>query len=104
MDSTTSIYIAGHRGLVGSALTRTLSSRGHTNLITRTYAKLDLTNQAAVNEFFAAEKPELVFLAAAELVNLGSSCIYPKLAPPSMKEEHLLTLTLSPTRMETAKP
>ena len=133
MDVTTPIYIAGHRGLVGSALVRTLQNRGYTNLITRTRAELDLTNQAAVNEFFAAERPEVVFLAAAKvggimanntyradfiydniaiatnviraayehgtakLVNLGSSCIYPKHAPQPMKEEHLLTGPLEPT-------
>ncbi len=133
MHTTTPIYIAGHRGLVGSALVRTLESHGYTNLITRTRSELDLTNQAAVNEFFAAVKPELVFLAAAKvggimanntyradfiyenlaiatnviraawehgtakLINLGSSCIYPKLAPQPMKEEHLLTGPLEPT-------
>ena len=133
IDTTTPIYIAGHRGLVGSALMRALTARGYTNLITRTRSELDLTNQAAVNEFFATEKPGLVFLAAAKvggimanntyradfiydnlaiatnviraayehgtakLINLGSSCIYPKLAPQPMKEEHLLTGPLEPT-------
>ena len=133
MNPTTPIYIAGHRGLVGTALVRALESRGYANLITRTRAELDLTNQAAVNDFFASEKPEVVFLAAAKvggimanntyradfiydniaiatnvirsayehgtakLVNLGSSCIYPKHAPQPMKEEHLLTGPLEPT-------
>ena len=127
------IYISGHRGLVGSAVTRALTARGYTNLITRSRAELDLTNQAAVHDFFAAAQPELVFLAAArvggimanstykadfiydnlviasnvihaayehgtaKLINLGSSCIYPKLAPQPMKEEHLLTGPLEPT-------
>ncbi len=139
------IYIAGHRGLVGSALMRRLllpspaSGRGvggegpYTNLLTRTHAELDLTDQAAVDAFFAAEKPDYVFLAAAKvggihandtypaefirdnlaiqtnvihaayrhgvkrLLFLGSSCIYPKLAPQPMKEEHLLTSELEPT-------
>ena len=133
MNPTTPLYIAGHRGLVGTALVRALESCGYTNLITRTRAELDLTNQAAVNDFFASEKPEVVFLAAAKvggimanntyradfiydniaiatnvirsayehgtakLVNLGSSCIYPKHAPQPMKEEHLLTGPLEPT-------
>lgn len=133
MNSTTRIYIAGHRGLVGSALMRALESRGYTNLITRARSELDLTNQAAVNDFFAIERPEVVFLAAArvggimanntyradfiydniaiatnvvraaydhgaaKLINLGSSCIYPKHAPQPMKEEHLLSGPLEPT-------
>ena len=133
MNLSTPIYIAGHRGLVGSALVRALTARGYTNLIMRTRAELDLTNQAAVNDFFATQKPELVFLAAAKvggimanntykadfiydniaiatnviraayehgaakLVNLGSSCIYPRHAPQPMKEEHLLTGPLEPT-------
>lgn len=127
------IYVAGHRGLVGSALMRTLRDQGHTNFLTRTHAELDLTNQAAVDAFFATEKPDYVFLAAAKvggihanntypaefirdnlaiqtniihaayknnvkrLLFLGSSCIYPKLAPQPMKEEHLLTSELEPT-------
>lgn len=127
------IYIAGHRGLVGSALERNLRDRGYSNFLTRTHGQLDLTNQAAVEDFFAAEKPEYVFLAAAKvggihandtypaefvrdnlviqcnvihaayrnyvkrLLFLGSSCIYPKLAPQPMKEEYLLTGPLEPT-------
>ncbi|HMM68505.1 MAG TPA: GDP-L-fucose synthase [Dokdonella sp.] len=127
------IYIAGHRGLVGSALMRNLRDKGYTNFLTRTHAELDLTSQAAVEAFFAAEKPDYVFLAAAKvggihanntypaefirdnlaiqsnvihaayknkvkrLLFLGSSCIYPKLAPQPMKEEHLLTSELEPT-------
>jgi GDP-L-fucose synthase len=127
------IYIAGHRGLVGSALVRNLQAKGYTNFLTRTHAELDLTCQAAVETFFAAEKPDYVFLAAAKvggihanntypaefirdnlaiqtniihaaykndvkrLLFLGSSCIYPKLAPQPMKEEHLLTSELEPT-------
>ena len=145
MDKHAKIYVAGHRGLVGSALMRRLSlpspanGRGaggegpHTNLVTRTHAELDLTDQAAVEAFFADEKPDYVFLAAARvggihanneypaefirdnlaiqtniihaawknnvkrLLFLGSSCIYPKLAPQPMKEEHLLTGPLEPT-------
>jgi len=127
------IYIAGHRGLVGSALMRILRDRRYENFVTRTHAELDLTSQAAVDAFFAAEKLDYVFLAAAKvggihanntypaefirdnlaiqtnvihaayknnvkrLLFLGSSCIYPKLAPQPMKEEHLLTSELEPT-------
>jgi GDP-L-fucose synthase len=139
------IYIAGHRGLVGSALVRNLTtlspSRGegrgeggvYSNILTRTHAELDLTSQVAVDAFFAAEKPDYVFLAAAKvggilanntypaefirdnlaiqtniihaayknnvkrLLFLGSSCIYPRLAPQPMKEEHLLTGELEAT-------
>ncbi len=133
MDKNARIYVAGHRGLVGSGLTRNLLSRGYTKLINRTHAELDLTNQAAVEAFFNSEKPDYVFLAAARvggiyanneypaefirdnlaiqtniihaawknkvrrLLFLGSSCIYPKLAPQPMKEEHLLTGLLEPT-------
>jgi GDP-L-fucose synthase len=127
------IYIAGHRGLVGTALMRNLAARGFADFVTRTHAELDLTNQSAVEAFFAEEKPDYVFLAAAKvggihannthpaefirdnlaiqtnilhaaykndvkrLLFLGSSCIYPKLAPQPMKEEHLLTSELEPT-------
>lgn len=133
MDKQAKIYIAGHRGLVGSAIMRNLQERGHANLLTRTHAELDLTNQAATDAFFAQEKPDYVFLAAAKvggilannnfpaefirdnlaiqnniihaaynngvkrLMFLGSSCIYPKLAPQPMKEECLLTGPLEPT-------
>ena len=133
MEANAKIYIAGHRGLVGSALMRNLSEKGYENLLTRTHAELDLTDQAAVEAFLAAEKPDYVFLAAAKvggihanneypaefirdnlaiqthiihaawknqvkrLLFLGSSCIYPKLAPQPMKEEHLLTGPLEPT-------
>jgi GDP-L-fucose synthase len=127
------IYVAGHRGLVGSALVRCLKARGCRNLILRTRSELDLLNQQAVLDFFAAERPEFVFLAAAKvggilanntypadfiyqnlaiqnhiihsahlhrverLLFLGSSCIYPKLAPQPMREEYLLTGPLEPT-------
>jgi len=127
------IYIAGHRGLVGTALMRTLRAKGYSNFLTRTHAELDLTDQAAVAAFFAAEKPDYVFLAAAKvggihannsypaefirdnlaiqtniihaaykndvkrMLFLGSSCIYPKLAPQPMKEADLLTGPLEPT-------
>lgn len=127
------IFVAGHRGLVGSAIVRKLQADGATNLLLRTRQELDLTDQAAVAAFFAAEKPEYVFLAAAKVggiqanntrpaeflyenlaiqanvihsawVNgakklcfLGSSCIYPKLAPQPLKEEYLLTGPLEPT-------
>jgi GDP-L-fucose synthase len=127
------IYIAGHRGMVGSAILRKLESEGFSNLVVRTSSELDLRNQAGVSEFFALEKPEFVFLAAAKvggiianntyraeflyenlaiqnnvihssykngvkkLMYLGSSCIYPKLAPQPLKEEYLLTGLLEPT-------
>ena len=127
------IYVAGHRGMVGSAIVRTLEQRGQANFVTRTHAELDLTNQAAVQAFFASEKPTQVYLAAAKvggihanntyptefiyqnlmvqtnvidaafrsgvqkLLFLGSSCIYPKLAPQPMAEDALLTGTLEPT-------
>lgn len=133
MQKDSKIYIAGHRGLVGSAVLRQLKSEGYQNLIVRTSAELDLCNQKAVNDFFTKEKPEYVFLAAAKvggihanntypadfiynnlmiatnviqaayqnnvtkLLNLGSSCIYPKLAPQPIKEEYLLTGELEPT-------
>jgi GDP-L-fucose synthase len=127
------IYIAGHRGLVGSAIVRSLRQQGFTNLLLRTRAELDLLNTSAVNDFFAKEKPEHVVLAAAKvggilanntypadfirdnliiqtniiessrlhevkrLLFLGSSCIYPKLAPQPMPESCLLTGPLEPT-------
>jgi len=133
METTSKIYVAGHRGLVGSAIVRALIAQGFTNLITRTSKELDLTNQVAVSEFFAAEKPEYVFLAAAKvggimanknypaefiyqnlqiqnnvienahkndvkkLLFLGSSCIYPKMAPQPIKEEYLLSGPLEPS-------
>jgi GDP-L-fucose synthase len=133
MKKTSKIFIAGHRGLVGSAIFRCLEKRGYTRLITRTHAETDLTRQDAVESFFAGEKPEYIFLAAAKvggimanntypadfirenlliqtniidaayrhgakkLLFLGSSCIYPRLAPQPMKEEHLLTGPLEPT-------
>jgi GDP-L-fucose synthase len=133
MKTDSSIFVAGHRGLVGSALARQLEARGFTNLVTRTRSELDLTDRVAVDDFFAAERPEYVFLAAAKvggilanstypadfirdnlavqlnvidaayrngatkLMFLGSSCIYPKLAPQPMKEEYLLTGPLEPT-------
>ena len=127
------IYVAGHRGLVGSAIVRRLAALGYAGPIVRTHAELDLTDQAATNAFFAAERPEYVFLAAArvggigansarpaefiyenlaiamnvieasrasgvaKLLNLGSSCIYPRLAPQPMTESALLTGPLEPT-------
>lgn len=127
MESNSRIYIAGHRGMVGSAIFRALEARGFRNIITRTSSELDLRNQASVERFFAEEKPEYVFLAAAKvggihannvyradfiyenmmiqnnvihqsyvngvkkLLFLGSSCIYPKMAPQPLKEEYLLT-------------
>jgi GDP-L-fucose synthase len=133
MDRQARIYIAGHRGLVGSALMRNLEAKGYTSLLTRTHAELDLTSQQAVDGFFQQEKPGYVFLAAAKvggihanneypaefirdnlaiqtniihaawknkvrrLLFLGSSCIYPKLAPQPMQEPHLLTGPLEPT-------
>ncbi|MBN9617388.1 MAG: GDP-fucose synthetase [Acidobacteriales bacterium 59-55] len=133
MNKDSRIYIAGHRGLVGSAIHRALTERGYTNLLLRTRTELDLTDTKAVNEFFAKQKPEYVFLAAAKvggimanntypadfirdnliiqtnvieasrindidrLLFLGSSCIYPKLAPQPMPESCLLTGPLEPT-------
>jgi len=133
MDHDTAIYVAGHRGLVGSAIVRRLRAAGHTNLLLRTHAELDLTDEHATRAFFAAERPGHVFLAAAKvggivanniypaefirdnlaiqtnvihsawlagvqrLLFLGSSCIYPKLAPQPMKENALLTGPLEPT-------
>ena len=133
MEKTSKIYIAGHRGLVGSALVRNLEKEWFSNIIFRTHAELDLLNQSAVMDFFQIENPEYVFLAAAKvgwivanntypvdflqdnlriqmnvidaahkngakkLLFLGSSCIYPKLAPQPIKEEHLLTGLLEPT-------
>ncbi|MCB0482003.1 MAG: GDP-L-fucose synthase [Flavobacteriales bacterium] len=133
MEKHAKIYIAGHRGMVGSAIARNLNKKGYHNLVSRTSKELDLRNQQAVNEFFEAEKPEYVFLAAAKvggiqanniyraeflydnlmieaniihsayvhgvkkLLFLGSSCIYPKLAPQPLKEEYLLTDVLEPT-------
>ena len=133
MEKNSKIFIAGHRGMVGSAITRELQRQGYTRLLTRTHAQLDLTRQAEVEAFFEQERPEYVFLAAArvggilanstytadfiyqnimiaanvinsaykfkveKLLNLGSTCIYPKHAPQPMKEEHLLTGALEPT-------
>jgi GDP-L-fucose synthase len=133
MDKTSSIYIAGHRGMVGSAICRKLEKEGFINFITRTSDSLDLRNQEQVADFFAQEKPDYVFLAAAKvggiianntyraeflydnlqiqnniihhsflngvkkLMFLGSSCIYPKLAPQPLKEEYLLTGPLEET-------
>lgn len=133
MDKNSKIYIAGHRGMVGSALLRNLRQKGYHHFITRASSELDLRNQQAVQEFFQQEKPDYVFLAAAKvggilanstykadflydnlmiqnniihsaycsgvqkLLFLGSSCIYPKLAPQPLKEEYLLTGLLEPT-------
>ncbi|MDK2892496.1 GDP-L-fucose synthase [Methanohalophilus sp.] len=77
MDKTDKIYIAGHRGMVGSAICRNLRSKGYTDLITRTHSELDLTNQQAVNEFFKSEKPEYVFLAAAKVGGILANSTYP---------------------------
>jgi GDP-L-fucose synthase len=133
MEKNSRIFVAGHRGLVGSAIRRALQQRGFSNLLLRTHAELDLADRAAVESFFQQEKPEYVFLAAAKvggilandtypadfirdnlqiqttvidasyrcgvkrLLFLGSSCIYPKLAPQPIKEEYLLTGPLEPT-------
>lgn len=127
MNKQDKIYIAGHRGMVGSAILRALQAQGYSNFLLRTSGELDLRNQLAVADFFANEKPDYVFLAAAKvggiianntfradfiyenlmiqsnvihqayvngvkkLLFLGSSCIYPKLAPQPLKEEYLLT-------------
>ncbi|MFR2067117.1 GDP-L-fucose synthase [Clostridium sp.] len=133
MKKNSRIYVAGHRGLVGSAIVRNLKANGFTNIITRTHAELDLTNQAYVRKFFEEENPEYVFLAAAKvggihanntypadfiydnlmiqnniikaahdfkvtkLLFLGSTCIYPKMAPQPIREEYLLTGALEET-------
>jgi GDP-L-fucose synthase len=133
MNKEAKIFVAGHRGMVGSAMVRRLERAGFNNMITRTSSQLNLTNQAAVADFFAAEKPEYVVLAAAKvggimanntyrgqfiyenlmiqnnvihqsyvngvkkLLFLGSSCIYPKMAPQPLKEDYLLTGTLEHT-------
>lgn len=133
MERTDKIYIAGHKGLVGSSIVRLLKAKGYTNLLLRSSSELDLREQAAVAAFFQQERPEYTFLAAAKvggivanntypaefiyenlmiqsnaihqaylsgvkkLLFLGSSCIYPKLAPQPLKEESLLTGPLEPT-------
>lgn len=133
MQQNSKIYIAGHRGMVGGAIYRNLLQKGYSNIITSTSAELDLRNQSAVDDFFAKEKPDYVFLAAAKvggiyanntyradflydnlliesniihaayvnkvtkLMFLGSSCIYPKMAPQPLKEEYLLTGLLEST-------
>ena len=133
MEKDAKIYVAGHRGMVGSALVRRLKKEGFQNLLLATSSELDLRNQQAVSDFFEREKPDYVFLAAAKvggiqanntyraeflydnlmiqtnvihhswlnkvkkLLFLGSSCIYPKLAPQPLKEEYLLTGLLEPT-------
>jgi GDP-L-fucose synthase len=133
MEQNAKIYIAGHRGMVGSGLERKLRKEGHNNIVTRTSNELDLRNQQAVNHFFEKEKPAYVLLAAAKvggiyanntyraefiydnlmieaniihaaylnkvtkLLFLGSSCIYPKMAPQPLKEEYLLSGYLEPT-------
>lgn len=133
MELNSKIYIAGHRGMVGSAIHRNLQKKGYTNFVTRTSTELDLRNQKAVDDFFEKEKPDYVFLAAAKvggiqannvyradfiyenlmiqnnvvhaayknkikkLMFLGSSCIYPKLAPQPLKEEYLLSGYLEDT-------
>ncbi len=133
MEKQSKIYVAGHRGMVGSAIVRKLTSLGYTNLLTRTSTELDLRNQQQVADFFDVEKPDFIFLAAAKvggivanntyradflyenlaiqnniihgsylnkvkkLMFLGSSCIYPKLAPQPLKESYLLSGYLEPT-------
>ena len=133
MNPAEKVYIAGHRGMVGSAICRRLQKEGFTDIVTRTSSDLDLRNQAAVRDFFAKERPDHVFLAAAKvggimanntyraeflydnlliesniidaayrngvkkLLFLGSSCIYPKMAPQPLKEEYLLTGPLEET-------
>ncbi len=133
MEKNSKIYVAGHRGMVGSAIVRELKRQGYTNIVTRTHAELDLIRQTDVEKFFVEEKPAYVFLAAAKVggiaanseapadfmyqnvmiamnvINaawknncrklefLGSSCIYPRLAPQPMKEDCLLTSALEPT-------
>lgn len=133
MEKDSKIFVAGHKGMVGSAIVRELTAQGYTNIIVKPHAELDLCRQEAVEAFFEKEKPEYVFLAAAKvggivanqsaladfmyenmilemnvihaawqngckkLLFLGSSCIYPKMAPQPMKEDCLLTSALEPT-------
>jgi GDP-L-fucose synthase len=133
LNNQAKVYVAGHRGLVGSAVLRALKKQGYDNLITRTHHELDLTDQAAVGKFFDSVRPEAVVMAAARVggihannshpagflrdnlliqdnvidaayrsgvakfVFLGSSCIYPKMAPQPIKEDYLLTGPLEPT-------
>ena len=133
MDFNQKIYVAGHQGLVGSAIIRKLKKEGFHNFVTKTFTELDLRNQKDVEDFFSSERPDYVFLAAAKvggilandtyraefiydnlmiaanvihasykfgvkkLLNLGSSCIYPKLAPQPLKEEYLLSGFLEST-------
>ncbi len=133
MEKSAKVYVAGHRGMVGSAIVRQLKANGFENIVFRTHAELDLCDQAAVAQFFAEEQPAYVFLSAAKvggilanntyrgqfiyenlmiqnnvihqahvhgvkkLLFLGSSCIYPKLAPQPLKEDYLLTGLLEPT-------
>lgn len=133
MEKNAKIYVAGHRGMVGSAIVRELNKQGYNNIITRTHKELDLTRQDQVENFFAEQRPEYVFLAAAKVggimgnsealadfmyenmilemnvINsawkngckklefLGSSCIYPRMAPQPMKEDCLLTSELEKT-------
>jgi len=133
MNKDSKIYIAGHDGLVGSAIYRELVDQGYTNIVTRKFAELDLRNQSATEDFFKTESPDYVFLCAAKvggiianlsykaefiydnimiaaniihfswkyhikkLLNLGSSCIYPKLAPQPIEEKYLLSGYLEPT-------
>ena len=133
MDKTDKIYVAGHRGLVGSAIVRSLQEKGYTNIVGRTHGELDLTNQADVCRFFENESPDIVVLAAAKvgginanntkpaefayenmqvqcnvikcchdfkvkkLLFLGSTCIYPRMAPQPIPEDALLTGPLEET-------
>ena len=133
MNKTDKIYVAGHRGLVGSAIVRSLQAKGYENVIGRTHKELDLTSQQEVRDFFAAERPDVVVLAAAKvgginanntapaefayenmqiqcnviqcchefkvkkLLFLGSTCIYPKMAPQPIPEDALLTGPLEET-------
>jgi len=133
LDKGSRIYVAGHRGLVGSALVRTLQAQGFENLVVRTRSELDLTRQSEVEAFFSAERPDYVFLAAAKvggivanntfraefirenlliaanvidaawrsgarrLLNLSSSCVYPRLAPQPLREDYLWSGPLEPT-------
>lgn len=133
VEKNSKIYVAGHRGLVGSAIVRNLKGKGYSNIISRIHKELDLTDQQAVRRFFQEERPEYVFLAAAKvggiyandtypadfiydnlmmqnnvikaahdfkvekLLFLGSTCIYPKMAPQPIKEEYLLSGYLEPT-------
>ena len=103
LDKRSKIYVAGHHGLVGSAIWNNLLQRGYTNLVGRSHKELDLTDQVAVKKFFDEERPSEAYAhGVKKLLFLGSTCIYPKNAPQPMKEDCLLTSSLEYTNEEYA--